>query len=266
MSRLLRNLLQWYAFLNLSSNGCGIDSINLKDEPDLNEGIEKTTSNQEEQKRKYAILLIDATYSFLFSQPYSIQIYGGDSVYGELEKMGFVLNQANSKNISIYEITFADCNPLSQQCSPQNTHPALVNYRTNNWKQLKKKYGDAFRETTLDEMLKAEGITDIILMGYNQSFCVRDTAQTAYNLGYSLHTSWDIIQGHNGKKCVAIEEDEPPYNVKEIMCYFKQSDLVPITSTEFESKEDVVFYREHTHLVPTYIDLPIFKKSVLPFR
>lgn len=48
---------------------------------------------------------------------------------------------------------------------------------------------DGFRGTCLDSVLKTKGAKETYYLGINESFCVKDTAQTALKLGYKIATA-----------------------------------------------------------------------------
>ncbi len=49
---------------------------------------------------------------------------------------------------------------------------------------ITKNYPNSFVETELDELLKAQGIKNLILVGFMTHMCVNSTARGAFNLGY----------------------------------------------------------------------------------
>ena len=49
---------------------------------------------------------------------------------------------------------------------------------------ITKHYPNAFVETELDEMLKAQGVDNLILVGFMTHMCVNSTARGAFSLGY----------------------------------------------------------------------------------
>lgn len=64
-------------------------------------------------------------------------------------------------------------------------------------KIIDKKYNSAFRETGLDDYLKEQGVTKLIVTGLQTDFCVDATVKVAYELGYDVivprggHTTFD---------------------------------------------------------------------------
>jgi len=48
-----------------------------------------------------------------------------------------------------------------------------------------KNYPNAFIKTDLDEILKAEGIKNIVLVGFMTHMCINSTAHGGFNLGYT---------------------------------------------------------------------------------
>lgn len=58
-----------------------------------------------------------------------------------------------------------------------------------------KKHKDCFKETALHKRLEEENIANLLLMGVEERDCVLVTAKRAYELGYSLLISDELIAG-----------------------------------------------------------------------
>ena len=189
------------------------------------------------QSPKYAVLLIDASYTYP-------ELY----LDSEVNNMAVVLQEANTQNIPVYEINFTRGDPTDSQ---------LMQYKSANWHQIRKNYFDSFQETNLAESLKQENITDLILMGFNQMVCVKKTALSAYLLGYKVHTSFDVIQGSRSSSCELIFEGKSVDT--HFPCYITKTGgkVIP---TEIGIESDREWYAGYTELARTHKALPIFKK------
>jgi len=207
--------------------------------------IPSTVLAEKKPKKKYAILLIDAAYG-------SGEYLNLDK---ELEYMGEVLKKANQESVPVYETTLVHCQ-TKYHCQEDDTDNRLSKYRSNNWTSLKKNHADAFRETDLREQLSKQGVTDLILMGFNQSACVRATAETALQSGFEVHTCFDIMQG-----VISRQYSDAFYNgvykgkYPGRECRDPKMVLKPL---EIGAKGDMEFYRNNTNLVDEITSLPIF--------
>ncbi|KAJ9115394.1 hypothetical protein QFC22_005149 [Naganishia vaughanmartiniae] len=66
-----------------------------------------------------------------------------------------------------------------------------------NEKFISKAQGSSFVDTDLDEYLKAKGIKNIVLAGYQPQFCIITTAVYGQHLGYRVFVVRDAIGSHN---------------------------------------------------------------------
>ncbi len=160
-----------------------------------------------------------------------------------------VLRTANQKNIPIFKVHF----DFREGSKPPETAPELAQYEDANWTEIYKPFADAFQGTDLDQKLREEGITNLILMGFNQSACVRATVKTAINLGYSVETSFDLMQGWENNDCAYLYKAVDEFT--EMHCLDENKNPI---SSELGLEQDSIFYFNNTHLVP-YEDLSIFK-------
>jgi len=60
-------------------------------------------------------------------------------------------------------------------------------------KYITKYDDDGFTQRSLHETLRDWKIKDLIIMGINASFCVKDTAQSAIRKGYSIYTARQLL-------------------------------------------------------------------------
>ncbi|MBI4453583.1 isochorismatase family protein [Candidatus Woesearchaeota archaeon] len=208
-------------------------------------------------ERKYAVLLIDATEYDNHDPKRWIKLEY------ELECMGKVLQEANRQGIPVAEITFVDCIVLHDwkaPCRDKVTDQDLAQYKDNNWIKIKKKYVDAFKETSLQQELSQREITDLIVMGFSQIACVQETVKTANKLGYRVHTSFDLIQEWASAKCeLFVHGVSQSVNISNCEIKPNPASGVDVKRTEYDIENSRQFYRENTHLVGDYSQLPIFK-------
>jgi nicotinamidase-related amidase len=78
---------------------------------------------------------------------------------------------------------------------------------------LRKTYGDAFRGTALDDLLKADGVTQVVVAGAMTDFSVRSTLQRALLRGYSVvlvtdaHSTLDAPDGTAAEHIAWLNEE-----------------------------------------------------------
>ncbi len=264
MNWLAKALIYTYTALTIGL-GSGCDTI--KSRPDLasnSDGIEEILSEEKQgasevEDKKYAVLLIDSEFDGSDSFDQSIhRKYEKPLLYNlkaELPNMAAVLQQANSLDMPVFDINFEDV-VYSGHRDESTTTKELAKYREDNWISLKKPESDAFNDTNLNKQLQELGVTDLILMGIYQNACVKATAQTAVDLGYSVHTSFDVMQG------LILGDCELFFNGVShgIQSYCADHPFYNVTSEPVESgiEELRIFYGDNTNLVQDYTDLPIF--------
>lgn len=90
-----------------------------------------------------------------------------------------------------------------QHCGPTPAHP--LHRDQPGWKlhpdvapqpsdlRIEKRWSDAFRDTTLDAMLRTAAVTRLVLVGAQTEFCVDTTARRALSLGYDVDL---VADGH----------------------------------------------------------------------
>lgn len=74
---------------------------------------------------------------------------------------------------------------------------------------LKKYASSSFEGTDLDDQLKAQGVTELVLCGLQSEFCVSNTTRSALQLGYTVRVAED---GHStwpseGRSAAEIEAE-----------------------------------------------------------
>ncbi|MCH6574380.1 MAG: isochorismatase family protein [Bacteroidetes bacterium] len=65
-------------------------------------------------------------------------------------------------------------------------------------RMINKPHDDSFKDTELHEKLQRDGVTDLVVAGYNLQVCVIKTVRSAVELGYRVITSpeymfWDVV-------------------------------------------------------------------------
>ena len=64
---------------------------------------------------------------------------------------------------------------------------------------VRKRFSDAFHETTLQQELAGRGIRQLVMAGIQTDYCVDTTCRRAFSLGYQVtlvadaHTTWDSL-------------------------------------------------------------------------
>lgn len=112
--------------------------------------------------------------------------------------MQAVLRRANERGLPVFQFDF-DIAP--------KTNPELLALAGDNWVHIDKPFESAFQRTNLEKDLRDRGVTDVILMGFNQIACVRLTAYDARARGFNVHTSFDVIQGFAGQLDKSVRGD-----------------------------------------------------------
>lgn len=72
-------------------------------------------------------------------------------------------------------------------------------------KTIQKFHDDGFRDTELGSVLENWGVRNILLMGINAEYCVKETAKSALKRGYSIMTAPGLISGsvhHDPTDCI----------------------------------------------------------------
>jgi len=201
------------------------------------------------QIKRLAIVMVDA-----FKLPPLVVM----NIDHELSNMGKVLAEAGNQSVPVFEILTADPNTPGVPAEP--THPRLAHFRNDYWQQIVKPSFDAFDGTNLLVQLRALGITEIILMGFNQSTCVRMTAESALLQGFQVYTSFDVMQGISNGYCEVTKADGTVELEGPVNCDFSNSTEVRPVEFVFDSIQK--FYKKHTVLFDSYRDLPIFWQKV----
>ena len=95
---------------------------------------------------------------------------------------------------------------------------------------LEKTRDDGFVRTSLDQQLKEWETTDLVVMGVNASYCVKDTCESAIRKGYRIHTARDFIS--NTCRCCPTKYD---WYEKHSTLYQDSSELIEGTSCSLVS-------------------------------
>lgn len=216
--------------------------------------------------RRYSVVLVDASYD-------SFPDRGGVfQLEQELENMGEVLGRANELGIPVFETTFHP-NYLSKLgANPEDyrTDPYLGGKKDDNWKKILKWGNSPFKRTDFSTELSDKGITDAVLMGFNQGVCVRETAKGLNDRGINVHTSFDVLQGDGRidyvvKWSIEAKARSKGYDISEptirsVIDQLVQEQLrgVPNPESELVTRDVIAFYEQNTNLVENYRQLPIF--------
>ncbi|MFH1429100.1 MAG: isochorismatase family protein, partial [Candidatus Margulisiibacteriota bacterium] len=153
--------------------------------------------SQPKKDRKYGIVLIDVQPGFFdFQQEESpgrnIYDFHKDEI-GQIA--GFIKQNTNNTPVFLVE-TRGYGATLPQVIDPNSREISRTDQENTDGDKnyyLPKSDNGAFESSTIWYYLKKEGITDIILMGLNQSVCVLRTAMSARERGFNIVTSPDLI-------------------------------------------------------------------------
>lgn len=139
------------------------------------------------QERNFAVLMVDT--------------HTGPETEDIRTNIESVVRRANAKNIQVVEVVYepdSEQHPSSRghvKGSKPATPPSVAQLRNDSWITVEKFAHSAFFGTGLHDDLLDKGTTDIIILGFNSNACVRETAKSATRLGYTVHTSYDILLG-----------------------------------------------------------------------
>lgn len=141
-----------------------------------------------------AIIIIDA---FLVSSDHDqinsrvrdiAREWAPENLSDEIEHMSQIILKANEHQIPVYEF-------FNQGGQP--TNPKLLSFhQKENWKSISKNSWSIFTDPRTHEYFREHNTSKIIVMGFNQKLCVKESIIDARALGYEVFTSFDIIQGH----------------------------------------------------------------------
>lgn len=65
---------------------------------------------------------------------------------------------------------------------------------------IEKMRNSGFYETSLDDILKRDNVSNLLLTGINAGACILDTAIDGLKKGYTISTGWELILDHNRKR------------------------------------------------------------------
>lgn len=116
-----------------------------------------------------------------------------------IRTQGEIIYRCGVENVPLYLIRTTD--GLTKKCKYNPIRP-LTDRAVEVKRQylVTKGYDDSFQGTYLDELLKREDVTTLLLMGINSNACVRDTAKTALKKGYKIATGNNLILDYRKEK------------------------------------------------------------------
>lgn len=175
---------------------------------------------------KTALLIIDVQHGIFMRKEYD-----GMAIYNEkvfLDNIKSLIKKAKSANSpAIYIQHMYKGFPLMEKGQPLwEVHPYIK--PTQSDIVVEKSYADAFRDSTLEQVLKSLNITDLVITGLQTDYCVDTTCKRAFSLGYRNilvsdgHSTLDsdilsaeqIIAHHNNVLGSQFAELRPTYEVK----------------------------------------------------
>ncbi|MBU0667304.1 MAG: isochorismatase family protein, partial [Nanoarchaeota archaeon] len=133
-------------------------------------------------KSNIAVLLIDMQKKFLKDiSPKNLDI--------QIMEQKRVLKYCSEKNVPVIVVEYSG--------HGQTTKLLDLNNLLGKYKPLIKNFDDAFEIAELSERLDNFGVKELGLMGVNRGVCVLDTARSAIELGYKIHTAKTLIEDSN---------------------------------------------------------------------
>lgn len=155
---------------------------------------------------KKALLIIDVQMS-MFSYE-NFRPYKEEEL---LENLYALINSAREKDVPVIYVqhTSVEDNEYNREKATWLIHPMIA--PKGDEVVVEKHYCDSFYETTLQEVLKEKGITELIIAGMQSDYCVDTTCRRAFSLGYDItlvedaHSTFDnsilkaeqIVRHHN---------------------------------------------------------------------
>ncbi len=138
---------------------------------------------------KKALIIIDMQI-----MPFVWKDYGGKTLFKEqtlLNNTKLLIEKANKAKAPVYYIMYtengesprAEGQPLWQinpEIAPQIMNNVIVKY-----------YADSFYETNLSDLLKTQGISNIVLCGIQTEYCVDTTCRSAFSHGFKVELASD---------------------------------------------------------------------------
>jgi isochorismate hydrolase len=145
----------------------------------LNEGLDSFICNNNFNKFKFAVLLIDMQKCFLD------KLYSHD-VNSIVLSQRDMISHCKKYGVPFFNIEYKSCGKTI--FGVRKFAKEIENYKT-----IVKKEDDAFCNTKLDFYLKKFNVNSVFLMGVNMSACVLRTARSALNNGYRIAISSDVV-------------------------------------------------------------------------
>ncbi|MEK6863527.1 MAG: isochorismatase family protein [Nanoarchaeota archaeon] len=144
--------------------------------------------------RDLGVLLIDM-------QDFFVQHIVNEDLNKMVAHQARVLNYCREYDIPVFVLEFYGCGNTIKILSDKID----VLQRK---ERITKRCDDGFENTILAAQLHAEGVRNVMLMGINASYCVRDTAAGAVNNRFSVMTSRQLIA-------------DPCYNIEKTLKFEK---------------------------------------------
>ena len=146
----------------------------------------------------YALLVIDVQQG-LFKK--STHIYRADEL---LENIILLVDRAHRDGVVVFYIQHSDNRALVYGSQDWQLHPELHPHQTDTI--IHKQHGNAFEDTNLDELLRSENITSLVVMGLVTHGCVKATCLGALQLGYDVTLVKDGHSSYSKDASRLIEE------------------------------------------------------------
>lgn len=156
--------------------------------------------------KKTALLVIDVQVA-MFSDESAV-LYNEDKV---LDNIYNLLQKARLTNTPVVFIqhTSEEDDEFGKGKPTWSIHPRIAPLE--NEKIVEKKTWDSFYKTELNDVLKQQGITNLVIVGMQTEFCLDTTCRRAFSMGYDnvlvkdAHSTFDgkvlkasqIVEHHN---------------------------------------------------------------------
>lgn len=130
------------------------------------------------ESKKTALLIIDVQQG-LFKK--SVPIYKAREL---LQNLGILINKARLADVPVYYVQHSGKGGLERDSSGWQFHPQLPPVEPDH--VIHKEHGNAFEETNLDDVLKAENVTSLVMAGLVTHGCVKATCLGGKAQGYEV--------------------------------------------------------------------------------
>jgi isochorismate hydrolase len=117
---------------------------------------------------------------------------------------------------------------------------------------ISKVFDDGFDGTCLENELKKQEVSTVLLMGINASFCVRVTAQGALNRGYKIMTAGNLIANPDKIQNIAFDTD---------IKYFLKSYYQPVDSLRGQDLSKIVEWCINTKNADWYESIGTYRNN-----